>query len=103
MPQKFDIPINYHLNQGQPSVFSDSALVQFQEGAFTVSFFQVVQPMIGPETDPATIKAVDAFSVARVALPARVFEQLLGIMTENLRKYRETFGEPEPPPRGLSS
>lgn len=91
--------IKHIFPEGQRSIFSNHVTVQHtNEGEFTISFFEVVQPLLLGEPDDvakqfAELDVAPANCLARVVVSAARMQRLIGALITNYEIYERDTGK----------
>lgn len=94
--EPLQLRVEFTFPEGTRTQFADRILVQHTEHEFLVSFFETEQPvLLGPPEENRerlrSLGSVKAHCVARVAVAAGRMPELVEVLTENLRGYREHY------------
>jgi hypothetical protein len=93
------VPIKHVFPEGQRSLFSNHITVQHSnEGEFTISFFEVTQPLVLGNPDEvdkqwAGIESATATCLARVVVSAARMPRLIGALITNYEIYEADTGK----------
>jgi len=88
--QKVAIPLEWRVPEDLETHFATNMVVAHSEGAFFITFFEVVPPFILGDVEKLTaLKSVPAKAVARVAIAADRMEAFIDAMKSNLASYRK--------------
>jgi len=96
------LPIEWYFPEGLTSRYATNLVVQLTEHEFTLSFFELRQPVVlgSPEERKAKlaqIHSVRAECVARVIVSAGRMPEFLGVLQKQLEIYRSTVEKPRTP------
>jgi hypothetical protein len=79
------------------SRFVNDLVIQHQHEYFTLSFFEIMQPLILGETEEELAKALDdvekveANCIIRLTLPPHILRQFIDTMNASLQTYEATY------------
>lgn len=96
------LPIEWYFPEGLTSRYATNLVVQHTEHEFTLSFFELRQPVVlgSPEERKAKLEqihSVRAECVARVIVSAGRMPEFLGVLQKQLEIYRSTLEKPRTP------
>lgn len=95
------VQVNRIIPENLQSYFVHNLVAQHQIDHFILSFFEVWPPMIVTETDEEKQRAIDALTsvdakcVARLILTPAKMQEVVSVLSENLRRYDEKLKERE--------
>jgi len=78
--------------------FVQNAVAQHQPDCFILSFFEVWPPLVLGETEEerlrevASLESIDATCVARFVLTPSRMREIVGVLSDNLKKYDAQIG-----------
>lgn len=93
------VPIKHVFPEGQGSLFSNHITVQHSnEGEFTISFFEVRQPLVLGEPEDVTkqwaeITTAEATCLARIVVSAARMPKLIGALITNYDIYEKDIAQ----------
>ena len=95
MERTFQVPIERHIPEDLPVLWSNNFVIQHTEREFILTFFQITPPILLEPTaeDLDAIKSVRAIAVARIALTPQTAHELLEVMQTNIGKFEDRHGE----------
>jgi hypothetical protein len=92
------VPIEHIFPEGQRALFSNHITVQHtNEGEFTISFFEVAQPVVIGESGDrekqwAEITSAKATCLSRIVISAARMPRLIGALISNYEIYEKDTG-----------
>lgn len=94
------LPIEWTFPPGLVSRPATNIIVQHTEHEFTISFFEVQQPILlgTPEQNRAILEkmgSVQMMCVARVIISASRMPEVVEVLRKNLEQYRSAYEESE--------
>lgn len=95
MEKAFEVPIERHIPDGLPALWSNHFVTQHTEQEFMLTFFQIAPPILLEPTEEEieAIKSVRAIAVARIVLTPQKAHDLLEAMQKNVSKFEARRGE----------
>ena len=85
------------------SKFANDVVIQHAQGSFTISFFEILIPIILEKDEEKRnkiikeLKEIEAHCVARVTLSPNQLLKMLDAIQENIIRYETQFGPIEKP------
>lgn len=95
MEKAFEVPIERHIPDGLPVLWSNHFVIQHTEQEFMLTFFQIAPPVLVEPTDEEieAIKSVRAIAVARIVVTPQEAHNVLEAMQKNVTKFEARRGE----------
>lgn len=95
MERGLEVPIERHIPDGLPVLWSNHFIIQHTEEEFMLTFFQVAAPILLEPTEEEieAIKSVRAIAVARIVLTPQKAHDVLEAMQKNVSKFEARRGE----------
>ena len=87
-----NIPIEWHVPEGLPTVYANNVVVQHTDSEFIVSFFQAFPPLLlgDPEQVQKQVEALEAVRaqcVAKIVITPAKMETIIGALVQNYTRF----------------
>jgi hypothetical protein len=87
-PEK-EVTVRHILPGGMLSVYCDQLIIQNTFNEFTLSFFQLIQPVIIKPEDLEKAETVDAQCVARIIVSPNKMGEFVDVINQNWQRFSE--------------
>jgi hypothetical protein len=97
-----ELPIEWHIPDGMTGRHATNIVVQYVEGEYVVSFFELVPPIVLGEPEERLkqieqLTSVRAQCVARIVVPAHKMEGFIGAFVQTFTNVTSRMSEQEEP------